>query len=228
MFKLLADLKTKPTFAIKTASDKKSAARGVDAGDDAIEIDPKNIIKVSKVVENFVKNDTLAKTAKKDAEEAAELIRFFASDLRFKCASLGDYYSTLSIFGEKNKDLQYAVSASAVDKFSAFDTDEDVKHLQEDIGKDTFESLFEKETSIGIKKSVVEDASQRKELSRILYEILGAEGIKKYFDRDEVWVAKKGLAGKLCTMDADKKESILKYTTQSKDAVKNASETIKS
>lgn len=228
MAKLLADLKNKNTFALKTASSKKSDVRGVSAEQDAIEIEPNNIIKVSKVVEDFVKNDTIEKVAKKDKDTAADLIRTYASELRARCASVGNYYASLQIQGEKVRGLQYAVNASAIDKFSAFSSSEDVKALQDEIGKDTFDSCFEKESTISIKKSVIEDASKRKELSRKLYEALGAEGIKEYFDKDDVWVSKDGLAKKFCTMKDETKEAILKYTKPSKDAIKNTSETIAS
>lgn len=118
------------------------------------------------------------------------------------------------------------MDASAIDKFSAFGSLEDAKALQEEIGTGTFESCFEKEVIIAIKKDVVEDASKRKELSRILYETLGQDGIKKYFDRQEVWVSKDGLAQKFCTMDEPTKSTILKYTKPSKDAIKNSSENV--
>lgn len=242
MAKKSADVKTtvsanypRQTFEVRTASGEISKSRGVDPKDAAVTVEitspTGSTVKTQKVVDavvEYIIKDAAEKAAAEEKEISAQVIRAFAVAVRDANATQGDYQKTLRVVGRKVKSTQYAVDASAKDAFSVPSKSEDVEAIRKALGNTVFEQLFEKQTSISIKKEVMESDTLRKDLSRILFEALGAEGMKKYFEKDDVWAVKDGVSERIYKFNAKEREAFLKAVKQHSDALKDASEVVPS
>ena len=86
-------------------------------------------------------------------------------------------------------------------------------------------------SSVGIVRNEFNDrpadpSKIRKELSKILFTALGADGIKKYFNRETVWGPKSGLDQKRYELTKSKREKIDKVLKPSADTVKDKTEKV--
>jgi len=188
------------SFAVKTASGKDSAARGVNVSDDSIEIGGVSK-RVSDAITSYVVALAQEKALKEEKELHSGVIRAFAKKIRTYFIKKGDYQKTFRLFGKQVKKMQYAVDVLENDKFDCPKKNEDIQMIKKLIGDVAFEQIFEESVSIAIKDSVMKSDTLRRELSKSLYEALGADGIKKYFDRETVWSVKKGLSETIHTYD---------------------------
>lgn len=239
---------------LKTKSGKPSSARGLKPEASIVELDDGKTRLVADAVFDYVLKTALEKKAKEAAKASAEVLRTYAKAVRNANADDGDYHKTYRIFGELLENArvtvdiikttagqkqiesiveedvskrQYAVDATEKDSYTVPSTKEDIKALRDALGEEAFEQLFESAVIISVKKDVMDSDSLRKELSQILYEKLGTDGIKKFFDRQEVWKVKSGTAERLRYMEKDTQEKFRKVVKQAADTLKDTSEDIK-
>ncbi len=210
------------TSLLKTASGEDSAVRALDAMNAIVVHDDGTEQNVAQAVVKYVIQDTEEKAAKAAKEKAAEVIRLFAGTVRDENALNGDYQKTLRIVGSEIKNTQYAVDASHIDKFSVPKKKADLDALKATLGT-AFNSIFEPTIEISIKKSVLENDDLRKELSAALFKALGADGIRKYFDKEETFRVKKGMAEAQYALEKTVREALRKNVKQTADALKDAS-----
>jgi hypothetical protein len=215
----------KTTTALKTASGKDSAARALDPKDSAVLTDDGTEIKIAEAVTQYVLQDTAEKAAKESKEKSAAVVRAYASTVRDESALSGDYQKTLRVLGKQVKKVQYAVDASQVDKFTAPKSKDDIEAIRTVMGP-AFESVFEQTVELSIKKSVIENDTLRKELSQALYKALGVEGIRKYFEKEDTWRVKKGMAETQYSLSKTVRDALHTHTKPAADALKDASGTI--
>lgn len=214
------------SFSIKTKSGSLSKTRGVDVSEHTLKTDDGDEIKVADSVMNYVVLLDKEKETKKEKEEHSKIIRDHTSSIRNFFIKHGTYLKTYRLVGEEIDGKQYAVDVMENDKFTAPKNKEDIQLLRDSLGENMFKKVFEEVTTISIKSSVMEDENQRKELSKILYIALGADGIKKFFDRGTEWVVKKGLPEKIHTYEKDIQEIIKKDIVQTADTIKDASSNV--
>ena len=207
------------TFQIKTAAGKESKARGVNAEDFTVDGE-----KVTDAIKTYVIALAQEKSVKEEKEKKAKVIRTFAGKVRGYFIKNHEYQKTFRIFGDKGKKVQYAVDATNNDKWTVPKNKEDLDTLKEILGDKAFNQIFESSISIAVKKKVMENDALRKELSKVLLDALGKEGIKKYFDRDEVWKVKPGMAEDIHNFDPEIQKAFLEYIKQADDTIKDASE----
>lgn len=206
------------SFPVLTKAGKPSAARGIEA--EAHEI---NGQLVTDAVKNYVDILLKEKALKNEKEKYQTTLRAFAGKVRNFFIGKGEYQKTYRIFGKKTKTRHYAVDAQNNDKFTVPSQKEDMDNLREILGKDTFNQIFEPSVTISIKKNVMENQTMIKELSNILFKALGgAEGVRKYFEREETWSVKEGMAEKIHSFDKDVQKHFFEYVKQAEDTIKNA------
>lgn len=211
------------SFPIITASGSKSKTRGVDVSDHRVKTANGGIASVAHSVKNYVVLLEKEKETKSEKEQHSEIIRKHTDAIRNYFRKHGTYLKTYRLVGEKEDDYQYAVDVQENDKFSVPDNKEDIENLKLALGEDIFKQIFEEVTTISIKKSVMDDENQRKELSKILFQAIGTDGIKKFFDRGTQWTVKKGLSEKIHTYEDKIQSTIRDNLKQSADTIKDAS-----
>jgi hypothetical protein len=253
MSKLLQGFERK-SFPIKTKSGKTSKTRGLNPEASTVEDEDGKLKRVLDAVFDYALKSKLEKQAKAAKEESQEVLRTYAKEVRDANAEDGDYNRTYRIFGELlekaritvdiiktaggskqiesiiEEDVakrQYAVDATEKDAYTLPSTKEDMQVLREALGDTVFDQLFTSMVGIAVKKEVMDSDALRKELSRVLYEKLGTEGIKKFFDRNEVWKVKPGAAELLRTMDKKVRDTFKEHVKQAADTLKDATEDIK-
>lgn len=206
------------SFPVLTKTGKPAAARGIEAGTE--EIEGKSVIDA---VKEYVEISTKKKELEKRESECKNTLRSFAGKVRNFFIGKGEYQKTYRIFGKKTKTKHYAVDAQNNDKFSLPTQKEDMDNLKKLLGKDTFNQIFEPTITISIKKTVVDNPAKIRELSKKLYDALGgAEGVKEYFEREESWQVKKGMAEEIHNFDKKTKSTFFEYVKQAEDTIKNA------
>lgn len=180
--------------------------------------------KVRQLVRQYVIADNLLKSAKEQAEEAAQGLRVFAREFRAeRLENTGKYQQTYRINGEITKKTQYAVSCAAQDRFSLPKKEKDVDAIREIVGKDFFKAHFERVLEIGIRKEVLEDRKLRRELTDKLIDAFGGEDeLKKWFVKDEKWTIKPGLDKDQFDLDKETREKFQEVCPQYADQIKNA------
>ena len=214
----------KATTALKTASGKDSAARSLDPVDSTVVTEEGRVVRVVEAVTSYVLQDSAEKAAKEAKDKSAEVIRTYAGTVRDENAVHGDYQKTLCVLGQKVKGVQYAVNASNIDKFSVPKAKEDIEAIRTVMGP-AFESVFEQTVELSIKKNVMENDSLRKELSQVLFKALGVEGIKRFFEKEDTWKVKKGMAESQYALDKTVREALRTHAKQAADSLKDASST---
>lgn len=181
--------------------------------------------KIQKLIKQFVVAHNNAKAIKEQADEAAQGIRVFAKEFReerFK--NTGKYKGSYRINGEKTAATQYAVSCAAQDRFSLPKKEEDIDTIRKLVGKSFFNKYFERELNISIRKEIMEDKKQRRELTDKLIDAFGGEEeLKKWFVKEEVWTVKPGLLEGQYDLDEETRQSFSDLCPQYSDQVKNAS-----
>ena len=101
--------------------------------------------------------------------------------------------------------------------------EEDIAVVKKLIGNESFEKLFSKEVKISIKKEVLENKAQSKELAKQLVDKFGAEGLKNFFVKEEVWTVKEGFDKAQYELDAATRKLLLNQVTLYADLVTDAS-----
>jgi hypothetical protein len=224
----MATVKTgyaKATTAVKTASGKDSAARAIDPKDSTVVTDESTEVRVVEAVTQYVLQDTAEKAAKEAKEKSATVIRTYTGTVRDENALTGDYQKTLRVMGRQVKSTQFAVDASHMDKFSVPKSKEDIAAIKTIMGP-AFETVFEPTVEISIKKNVMENDALRKELSQALFTALGMDGIKKYFEREETWRVKKGMAETQYSLEKKVRDALRSSVKQTSDSLKDASSAV--
>jgi hypothetical protein len=217
----------KATVALKTASGEASAVRALDPKDATVVEDNGKETLVTQAVVNYVLHSTAEKTAKQDKEAAAEIVRTYVGQVRTENALAGSYQKSLRVMGKIVKDTQYSVDAAHQDKFTVPKVKEDIDAIKAALGP-AFDTIFESVTEISIKKNVMENDKLRKELSQLLLTTLGADGIKKYFEKTETYGVKTGMAADMYTLDKKVREAFLSRVKQAADALKDSSSVVSS
>jgi hypothetical protein len=212
----------KVTTAVKTAAGKESTARAIDPADATVVLDDQTEVRVVEAVTQYVMQDTAEKAAKEAKEKSAEVIRTFTGTVRDENALDGKYQKTLRVMGRKVKGMQFAVDAMHTDKFTAPKVKDDILAIKALMGP-AFDSVFEETIELSIKKSVMENDALRKELSVVLFNALGIEGIKKFFEKEETWKVKKGMAEDQYRLEKAVRETLRSKVKQAADAIKDAS-----
>jgi hypothetical protein len=212
---------TKTTTPLITDAGEVSAVRALDASTSTVIADDGVEVRVADAVVSYVVQDTAEKAAKQAKEEAAEAIRFYAGSVRDENALAGDYQKTMRVQGKVVKGNQYAVDVSQIDKFSVPKKKADIEALKTLLGSD-FGSIMEPTVEISIKKSVLENDALRKELSEVLFKALGSEGIKKFFEREETWRVKKGMAETQYQLTANVRQALRANCKPCSDSIKDA------
>ncbi len=215
---------SKTSVALKTEAGKDSAVRAIDPGQTIVTMEDDGVaVDVRNAVNNYVKNSLLAKSAKDQADEAAAVIRVYVGAVRDENAYQGDYQKTYRVMGSDVEKISRATDVSQVDKFSVPKKAEEMKALREALGEDEFKTIFEQVTTIEIKKSVLNNAKLRRELSEKLVEAMGKDGIKEFFQKEDVYIVRKGMDQKQYDLAPDVRKKLLAGAKQSADAVKDAS-----
>lgn len=224
---IVPDVFPTATIELITPKGEISQARGINPDDTAVTVSADkstSIVKVADAVQDFVTKDILVKETTEQRDKSAAVIRAFAESVRTKNAESGDYQKTLRIIGPETTKKRYQVDASDQDSFSMPKKSEDLKALRESLGEDVFLQICEPTTSISIKPEVMENESLRKELSALLYQALGADGIRKYFDREEVWSVKKGMSERIYSYKKEIRRKLLEKVNQKVNSLKDATE----
>jgi hypothetical protein len=215
----------KKSVAVKTASGKDSAVRSLDPVDSVVITDEGREEKVVQAVTNYVLNDTREKDAKAAKEKDAVVIRAYAGQVRDDNALSGEYQKSYRIMGTEVKKFQHAVDATQTDKWTLPKSKEDIEALRKVLGVD-FDTIMEKETVISIKKEVLENDALRKELNALLHKVMGADDLRKYFEKDEVWRVKKGMAERQYKLTDTVRKAFRASVKLAADSLKDASEMV--
>jgi hypothetical protein len=180
---------------------------------------------VKNLVKKFVRADLAMKAAKEEQEEAGTGIRVYSKAIREHQAKAGQYQTTYRINGPVSKDVQYAVSAAAQDRFSLPKKDDEIDAIKEIVGNEFFSKFFERVLNISIRKEILDDPAKRRELTdKLLNAFGGEEGLKKWFKKEEVWSVRKGLdVAQFNELDDDTRRQLNEVCPQYADQLKDAS-----
>lgn len=214
---------------LKTEKGMKSSIRLLNPKDTAaitLKEDKEVEILIKEAVNHYVHYHEVEKSAKDQKDEAAEALRTYVGAVRDANAKDNDYQKTYRVLGKKDGKLQYATDVSQNDKYR-IPEDADIKVIKKTLGDTTFNNLFQKETSISIKPEIMKNETLRKELSKILVEKLGMDGLKKYFHKEEAWSVKTGTDRKQYELPEEKRKAFLESVKPSADTVKNATAVMK-
>lgn len=214
---------------LKTEKGVKSTIRLLDPKASAaitIKDDKEVEISIKEAVNHYVHYHEVEKSAKDQKDEAAEALRTYVGAVRDANAKDNDYQKTYRVLGKKDGKLQYGADVSQNDKYG-IPKDADMKVIKKTLGDTTFNDLFQKTTSISIKPEIMKNEALRKELSKILVEKLGMDGLKKYFHKEEVWSVKPGTDKKQYELPEKKQKAFLESVKPSADTVKNATAVVK-
>lgn len=229
--KQLGSKATGITSTPKTASGKKSVVRCIDPQDDTVtlqvEVDDEIEDRTEMVkgqVKAFVKASESEKAFKTQKEEAARYLREYVCKNRDENAIEGDYQKTYRVLGTKGAGgLQYAADVSQADKFSLPKDSQLIEDLRGSIDSDLFDENFEKVLVIQIKPEILKNDKTRREFSKLIVEAIGVEGLKKYFQKEEIYEVKEGLDQRQYAMDSEDRAKILGVAKQAADSVKDTS-----
>jgi hypothetical protein len=221
----MADKKTYTSFELKQASGKKTDVRGIEAGEETLP-KGKETIKIADAIAAYVNAAAQESQYKEQKDEHASIIREFVNNVRGYFNKQGQYVKTFRVFGNKLKKLLYAVDVAHQDRFNPPSNKEDIESIKKLLGQGNFDQIFEENITISIKKTVSDNDVMRRELSKLLIEKLGPEGLKRYFERDAVYVVKKGLAEKINKFPEEIQKIIKENLKQTSDSIKDVSETI--
>jgi len=216
---------TKTTTPVVTAAGKPSAVRALDPVNSTVILDDDTETKIADAVVNYVLQDTSEKAAKAAKEEASEVLRLYAGTVRDDNALAGEYQKSLRVLGKIVKGAQYAVDVIQTDKFSVPKNKTDIEALKTILGT-SFNTILETTVAISIKTTVLENDALRKELSEELFRALGSEGIKKYFEREEIWRVKKNMAETQYALSAEVRAALRANCVPAKDTLKDATSTV--
>lgn len=212
----------------KTASGKKSAVRAIDPQDDTITLDVEVGDEIESTTETvkgqvraFVQASNSEKAFKDQKETAARYLREYVTVMRTENALNGDYQKTYRLLGPKTKDAQFSADLSHNDKFSLPKDQSLIEGLKDVLDKDTFDETFEKVLTIQIKPEILKNDAKRREFSKMIVEAIGVEGLRKYFEKEEVYQVKKGLDKRQFEMEKEDREALFEVITPSADTVKN-------
>jgi hypothetical protein len=184
----------------------------------------KIIKKVKDTVRDFVIASSNEASAKEQKEDAAKLLREYVSTVRDRNAYSGDYNKTYRVAGiVATSGLQYGAQVAQQDRVNLPKKEEEISLIKTLVGKEFFDKQFSKEVKISIKKEVLENKAQSKELAQLLVDKLGAEGIKKFFTKEEVWTVKEGFDKAQYDLKEDVRKSLLGVATVYADLVTEAS-----
>lgn len=204
-----------------TASGNKSTARTIDPLDSSMTLEDGSQVTIREAVNNFVRYDLHEKSAKEQKEEAASIIREYATQLRDINATEGDYQKTYRILGGKTKYVQHAADLSQADKFSVPKKEEDINDLKDILG-DSFGEYLERDITISIRPEVMKNRKLRTDLSKRLAEAFGDE-LKNFFVKEEIWTTKKGIDQRQYELDETERIQMREKLKPAKDSVKNTS-----
>lgn len=202
----------------KTATGKDSAVREMDVSTETLK-QGNDQISIRTTVKEFQRFSLLEKSYKEQKDEKAEILRMFVGNVRDKDALDGDYQKSFRLVAETKDKVERAVTLSQRDSFSIPKKDTDMDIIKDLVGEDFFDENFEKVTTIAIKKSILSNKEKRRELSKILAEALGKDGMKKYFEKKEEWVVKDGLDQRQYQLGKDKLGEFRCLVKPSKDSV---------
>ena len=222
MFKVTGPL-AKASVELKTTTGEKSTVRAIDPGNTVVTDDvAKETVEIKKAIATYVKALATKKEAEAEAAKAADVIRFYTGEVRDENAIQGDYQKTYRLLGEITKGTQLAVDVSQADR-SSLTKGTKIEDAKKELGKNLFAATFELETFIKIKDSVMKNAALRKELSKKLFDALGQEGIKTYFEKEEEWVVLSGTEKAQYKLTPAERTLLLKFVTLYADSVKDTS-----
>jgi len=199
------------------------SARGIDGAKETVEIDKKQQSVASAIID-FVTAAGQEKAFKEKKDKAAETVRAFIGDVRDFFAKKKDFTKTYRVFGTETPELQYAVDVSSSDKFTGPTKLEDILALKKLLTAGVFNQIYDENTTISIKQTISDDDKKRRDLTKILLDVLGEEKVKENFEREVVYTIKSGLSEKIYEFPADVQEIIRKNLKAAADAVKDASE----
>ena len=184
----------------------------------------KIVKKVKDTVRDFVIASTTEASAKEQKEEAAKLLRAYVGEIRDRNTYAGDYQKTYRVAGIVAKSgIQYGAQVAQQDRVTLPKKEEDIALIKTLVGKEFFDKQFSKDVKISIKKEVLENKAQAKELAGILLDKFGQDGLKKYFVKEEVWSVKEGFDKAQYELKDDVRKSVLGVATLYADSVVDAS-----
>ena len=183
----------------------------------------KLIKKVKDAVRDFVIASTNEAAAKQQKEEAAAFLRQYVKEIRDTNAYNGDYQKTYRVAGIiATSGLQYGAAVSQQDRTTLPKTEEKMKEIKELVKETFFNKQFSRDVVISIKKEILENKASAKELAQALVEKFGVEGIKKYFNKEEVWSMNEGFDKAQYELDKATREQLLGIITLYADLVVDA------
>ena len=184
----------------------------------------KLVKKVKDTVRDFVIASTNEAAAKEQKEEAAKFLRAYVGQIRDRNAYAGDYQKTYRVAGIVGASgTQYGAQVAQQDRVTLPKKEEDMAVVKKIVGKDAFEKLFSRAIKISIKKEVLENKEQSKELAEALVDKFGNDGLKKYFVKEEVWSAKEGFDRNQYEVEDATRQLLLNQVTLYADLVSDAS-----
>lgn len=200
------------------SSIEKSSGKGKDKKIEKI------IKKVKDTVRDFVIASTNEAAAKEQKEDAAKLLRGYVSQVRDRNAYNGDYQKTYRVAGiVAASGIQYGAQVAQQDRVTLPKKEEDMAVVKKIVGKEFFEKQFSREIKISIKKEVLENKAQSKELAQALVDKFGADGLKKYFTKEEVWSVNEDFDKNQYDLDDATRKLLLNEVTLYADLVTDAS-----
>jgi hypothetical protein len=178
---------------------------------------------VLEAVREYVIASNEIASASEKKEDAAAALRIYVKDIRDTNAYAGDYQKTYRVAGTVgNSGVQFGAAVAHQDRFSIPKKEVDIAALKDLVGKDFFNGHFSKDIQISIKKEVMENKDLRKELTQKLVDAFGVDGIKKYFNKEEVWSVKEGLDKAQYDLDKDTRAKFAEKCKQYADQVTEA------
>jgi len=231
MAKVVGSLKH-ASAPLLTKSGAKSEARPIDPQDTKVEVTVDGKPEEKSVLE-AVRKYCQALAAKKAAEEEAgvyaEVLRAFVGDVRTENAAQGDYQKTYRVVGDQYTEgkvkMQAQTDVTGADKFTRR-KGVDLDAVRKRVGAASFDTVAEQEETITFNEAILKNRAERKELSKLLLEKFGVEGIKKYFVREAVWVTKDGMDKTQHTLAPEVKAILAECFQQAADSVKDVSQEI--
>lgn len=176
---------------------------------------------VKNLVKRFARADLQMKAAKEEMEEAGTGIRLYSTAIREHAAKQDKYQTTYRVNGPVSKDVQYAVSAAAQDRFSLPKKDDEIDALKEIVGKEFFGKFFERVLTVGIRKEILDDKDKLLELTGKLLDAFGGEEeLMKWFVKSETWTTRKGLDAGQFELDDDTRRQLNEVCPQYADQLK--------
>lgn len=213
---------SKKSVILKTAAGNISTVHGLDPEGSVVIMDDKTEQEVVQAVTNYVIQDVQEKAANEAKKKAAEIIRTYVAQVRNDNALAGEYQKSYRVMGNKIKGFQYAVDVQQNDKWACPQTKEDIEALKAVLGSH-FDAIMESETTISIKKEVIESDALRRELNALLHKVMGTDDLRKFFEKKEVWRVKRGMAERQYKLPDEIRKNLRANVKQADDTIKDAS-----